>query len=282
MKNFLIKNKKKLIIAGVILLVLIAYAAVEPLFLVRDEVRFSSAGIKNEFNGYKIVFVSDIHNGPYMSDARIEDLLERINSEDADLILLGGDYIQSKKREFNTVCEFFISNLKSKDGVYYIFGNHDFRVGVDYADAAMQSAGAIPLHNKNARIVRGGESIVIAGTDDYEFGIINFNEAYRDIRPEDFAVLLSHNPNILPYLTHEQIGSTDLALFGHTHGGQVTFFGIFSFYKWSKPFAFYKNTMQNYRGLDFIDSNGFGTSGLPFRFMALPQYHVITLETGYE
>lgn len=281
MKNFLSKNKRKLIIIGVILLLFISYSAVEPFFLTRDNVNISSNEIGNDLDGYKIVYVSDIHNGPYMSANRLNDLLNLINDENADIILLGGDYIKNYTEEFNTVFE-FVSKLKSKDGVYYILGNHEYRSDIDFVKTGMENSGATLLYNNSIRIIHGNDSINIIGTDDFNEGKIDLQSAYLDAKQEDFTILLSHNPKILPSLSEEQIRDTDLALFGHTHGGQVTFFGMFTLTRWQKPFAFYTDSIQNYNGLDFIISNGFGVSGLPFRFMALPQYHVIELEKEHE
>jgi hypothetical protein len=65
---------------------------------------------------------------------------------------------------------------------------------------------------------------------------------------------------------------------GHTHGGQVTFFGLWAPYLPSDYGQKYLKGIVETNGITVLISNGIGTSALPIRFFARPQYDVIVLE----
>ncbi|MGB9594408.1 MAG: metallophosphoesterase, partial [Anaerolineae bacterium] len=91
----------------------------------------------------------------------------------------------------------------------------------------------------------------------------------------DFVILLSHNPDYAERLITRDI---DLMLSGHTHGGQVTLFGLWAA---AVPSAY----GQKYRGgfvrtehtLVYV-TTGVGTITPPVRFWARPEVVLITLE----
>ena len=69
------------------------YIFIEPYLLRTKNIEFESTEVPENFNNIKIVFIADIHHGPYFSHKRVVKLVDRINKLEPDIILLGGDYV---------------------------------------------------------------------------------------------------------------------------------------------------------------------------------------------
>jgi predicted MPP superfamily phosphohydrolase len=157
-------------------------------------------------------------------------------------------------------------------GKFGVLGNHDSEVGRGKIKNAMLAAGITPLVNENRKITIGGEKITIAGTDETWYGEPDGAEAMENATP--FTIYLTHDP----WYLEQYRPAAQLLLAGHTHGGQVTLFGIpfanlvhWRNYKYQKG-IFFEN------GRTIIVTNGIGATLLPLRFFARPQINLITLE----
>lgn len=273
----------RLITLAVLLFVLVyPFYQGRTLYTVRDTLEVS--GLDPALNGLTIVYVSDIHRGPYFSKGRVDDLIYRINAEGADLVLLGGDYANDS----DGAIEFFrdLPKIYARRLVAGVVGNHDRTVpesNLETLKSAMLNAGVLPLVNA-AREVRVGDSaLYLCGVDDYNNGYPQIAKVAEGMRESDFVIFLTHSPDNLPaaFATQNAEGSVnwfDLALCGHTHGGQVTFFG-------HPLFKTYTNVSDDYLSgwvrdgrASVLVSNGVGTIGLPVRLFAPAQMHVITLK----
>ncbi|MFZ5392279.1 MAG: metallophosphoesterase [Patescibacteria group bacterium] len=225
------------------------------------------------FSGYKIVYLSDIHYGPFFSDERLAEMVERVNGLRPDLILLGGDYIFDKTDQIEPVFQ-GLSQLKAKDGVFAVLGNHDHWEDPDVSWKCMREAGIVALDNKATWIVRGGEKIRLGGVGDWWNDKVDFEPTIAGTTKGDLVILLSHNPDVAEL---EDSGLVDLILSGHTHAGQLTLFGqwgvIPSFYGQK-----YRQSWAKAQETDVYVSRGVGNTFLPLRFWARPEITVLTLE----
>jgi len=105
-------------------------------------------------------------------------------------------------------------------------GNHDVWEGVEIAREGLVAAGFVLLENENVAIpTPGGASMYFAGVDDLYTGAPDVQAAARGIDPSEFAVIVSHNPDVFATQLEGTAAVWDLALAGHTHSGQLTFFG---------------------------------------------------------
>ncbi len=249
---------------------LLSYGFIEPYWLKVTEYVISDEKIPQEFDGYRIVFVSDIHHGPFFSYERVEALKDRINSMEKDLVLLGGDYVH---RGPAYVPVFFeaITGLNASDGVMGVLGNHDHWDGEAATREGFEKAGIIDVENKEFSIEKGGARIHIRGVGDYDEGVQRF-EAVSGV----FTVLISHNPDYITQLDDEK---PDLMLSGHTHGGQVTLFGLWAPFVPSSYGNKFRYGLIPYEDIDLIVTSGVGTVTPPVRFFARPEIVVITLKT---
>ncbi|HML49546.1 MAG TPA: metallophosphoesterase, partial [Clostridia bacterium] len=252
---------------------LLCYPFAEARMLGVENRRVESARISPALSGFRIVFVSDIHWGQWLSSARVDALCGKINALQPDLILLGRDYAEDS----DGAIAFFerLPSLKARLGVAAVPGNHDRTLPEsNYAllERAMIGAGIRPLFNRAWSPVEG---LVICGVDDVHNGHPDFEGALAQADPADYTVLLCHSPAALPQAL--AYGRFDLTLSGHTHGGQ---FGIWRTHP-EVPERFQRGWNKE-GGAWTLTSNGVGVSYFPMRIGATPQLHVITLEQDTE
>jgi hypothetical protein len=89
------------------------------------------------------------------------------------------------------------------------------------------------------------------------------------------VILAVHNPTYVNRIGEAEI---DLILSGHTHGGQITFFGLWFPFFDLKYGHKYRTGIYSLGDKILLVSNGLGTTLLPLRFFARPEINVITLK----
>jgi len=279
-------NKKKkyliIIIASAILFPFISliYGYYEARNIVLREISFSDPEIPPSFVGKKIIFISDIHCCKTFTEKDVAGLVERINERNPDIVVIGGDHTRKDTTYYNP---FFreISKLKSRYGVFTVLGNHDHWENAAFIQQGLIDCGFNVCDNHSYWIKEGNDSIKIGGVGDYWEDDQLIENTTDDVKPSDFCILLSHNPD---YMEDMETDKVDLMLSGHTHGGQITFFGLFAPIMPSTGHPEYPQTGQKYRygwkekdGTDLYVTSGIGMGGVPFRFFAPPEIVEITL-----
>ena len=243
--------------------------------LVRDT--YESPLLPEAFNGLTAVYISDIHYGSLLKRERVEELARRVNALSPDLILMGGDYGEDSQGAL----EFFevLPPLTAKYAVLAVVGNHDRTVpesNLQKLQDVMRKHKIIPLVNDVWKLEKEGASMAFAGVDDVFNGYPDLNKVKNLCKNADFTVFLPHNPDLLP-ITQDMGVFYQLALCGHTHGGQVALLGH-SIHSSADTGDRYRSGWYKENGIDIMVSNGVGTSGLPVRLGARPQMHLITFQ----
>ena len=252
------------------------YAA-RQLRLVEQTLAFSA--LPDGLDGLRIAYASDIHYGAYMDEARIRDLAERLNALNADILLLGGDYgeYSDQALEYWRKTPSFHARL----AVFGVLGNHDrIAAGARVLGAAMARKGVTPLVNSACMITRNHARL--CATDDWDHGRPDFVRVARLAQGADFTIFAPHSPDAL----QEAYAAADppffqLALCGHTHGGQVAVLGIAPIPASRLGWRYgnkYRTGILREKGVTVLISNGVGTSWLPIRLGAPAQFHLITLK----
>jgi predicted MPP superfamily phosphohydrolase len=281
------RRRKRWIRAGICIVLLVAvtlaYGFGETYRLDVKEYAFTSADLPKSFDGTRVVFLTDIHRGRFFSQERVADLVDRVNALQPDLIVLGGDYVRADVG-YEASCFTELARLQAPLGRFAVLGNHDYGEHDDDASTPDQaireadSAGITLLRNEGAWIERNGGRIRIGGVGDYEEDVPRLAPALGDARPEDFVLLLSHNPDFSESLPS---GAVDLTLSGHTHGGQVSIFGLWAPYVPSDYGQKYRTGIVSNGATTVIVSNGIGTSTIPpIRILVRPQIVVVTLHSS--
>ncbi len=266
-------------ILAVLLVLFVAWALVEARTIRVSRAVLTSPNLPASFDGATMVFAADIHAGPYFGRVRMRSLVDDINALGPDVVILGGDYVGGRMRG-KQVFYSEIDRLEAPLGVYAVLGNHDYWEGVTHAREGMADARVTLLVNDSATLTRGAETIRIAGVDDAWMGTADAEAAASGIAESEFAVLVSHTPDYLPDALPGTREVFDLALAGHTHGGQLTAFGMFSPLM---PSAFgqrYKGGWVEESGVPVLVTRGVGSVTVPMRFFAQPEIHVIELRRG--
>lgn len=239
----------------------------------------TSPNLPQAFDGTRLVFVADVHAGPYFGKGRMSNLVERVNALEPDILVFGGDYVGGRangKSVFYPAVEGFTSRL----GAVAVLGNHDTWEGKAEAIKGLEDAGIVVLENDHARVRGGGDSIVIAGIEDIQTGNPDAEAAAEDIARDGFAVLVAHNPDAFATALPATKGAFDLALAAHTHAGQLTAFGAMAPIVPSRFGQRYREGWLEEAGVPVLVSRGIGTVTLPMRFFARPEVNVIELRRG--
>jgi predicted MPP superfamily phosphohydrolase len=264
--------KRVIAIIAVLLLGLLAYMNLETRWLKTNFVEIKTEDTPALFKNSRIVFVSDIHHGPYLSRRRVRKLVNRINSLSPDIILLGGDYVQ---RNPKYIAPFFeeAKRLEASIGIYGVLGNHDHWEGKELTRKSMTESGFNICDNTSFWIRNKNDSIKIGGVGDLWEDDQIINNTIYDLEERDFCILISHNPD---YFAEMNTNLVDLAVAGHTHGGQVTFFGrkapVLPIVNGEK---YRYGLIQEGNNYLYITS-GVGTVTPPVRFFCRPEIVVFT------
>ena len=245
------------------------------------------ADLPSSFDGYRIVHFSDLHTGSFGRDTRfVRRLVERINSQQPDAVMFTGDIVNSSYEELEPFGS-LLSQIRARDGVYSVIGNHDYSEYNRWptADGAARSLALIKraersygwhlLMNEHRIVTRGNDSIAIVGVENSGRPPFpsrgNLQAAVAGLPDHIFKVLLSHDPThwraeVLP------ASDIDLMLAGHTHAMQFRLWGFspsaWTYDEWGGEYD------SDGRKL-YVSTGAGGTA--PFRFGAWPCIDVITL-----
>lgn len=266
-----------LIFLSFLLLACLVYSLIEPFFIEEKTFKIKNKQIPDSLNGKRAVFLSDIHHSLYFSEKRLKSLIKKVNSLNPDLVLLGGDYADGGKEHLDKAAS-LLSNLKPKlSKPIGVLGNHDHGLGKEACLKAF-SKNDLPLLVDDNFILAGKNKerkTVIAGIDDLHSSSPSLKKALKGTKKEDFVILLSHSPDISEKMKKPQSERVDLVLSGHTHGGQINFFGLWAPVTMSEYGQKYLSGPVNTPFGKTITSRGIGTVILPMRFFARPQIMIL-------
>jgi hypothetical protein len=241
------------------------------------------------FDGFRIVVLSDIHAAEFGENNSL--LISKVLAAQPDIIAITGDLIDGYKKPATEqqleIAETLVTALMPTAPVYYITGNHDWDSGaLRQLTAMLEEHGVQVLRNRHTLLHSGGESIILAGTDDpngpadmikpREFVERIFNaEGIDASSPESFIIMLEHrNYNLKLY---SGLG-IDLLLCGHAHGGIIRLpFTDGLFGPRREWFPSYTNGVYTMGDTNMVVSRGIGNhTGFP-RFLNNPHIVVAVL-----
>lgn len=240
-----------------------------------EKISLEFSQLPSGLNGFTIVQVSDIHSGIYMSEREMNKILEILNSLNAGIAVLTGDYVDSRASEIAPVAKVF-SRIRTEYGTFGCMGNHDLFDNYPVITKAMREQGIRMLDNESVVINADGDKLNLLGVGDRDrrYDLAKFDQALDGVDPDGFKVVLAHRPNLFPEAVKAGI---DLQLSGHTHGGQIGIkLGPFSF---SPADLVEKYPLGHYEeGKSQLYVNpGVGMVFAPVRFGIRPEITLITL-----
>lgn len=176
--------------------------------------------LPSELEGFRIVHLSDIHSGMFMTQNQIAEICDISNSLAPDLVAITGDFVDSAVSEIPAVSQ-EVGRLQAAYGVYGCLGNHDHYASATSVTSALRAQGLVMLNNEARVLNIGSEKLNILGIDDAGRAPRNYARldwAVQQADPEAFSILLSHRPEQFELASEMGI---QLTLAGHTHGGQI-------------------------------------------------------------
>lgn len=260
------------------------------------KVKVKSPNLPEAFNGFKIVQLSDIHSGSFMSPDPLVKAFGIVMDQKPDMILFTGDLVNNEASETTPHLETY-KLLKAPYGVYSSLGNHDYGdYKRDWEPGAKEAnlkalkdvhanSGWRLLMNEHVPIEKDEQKIALLGIENWG-GNLNFprygklDNAHAGTEGYPFKILLSHDPSHwdMQVSQERKYKDIDLTLSGHTHGMQ---FGIeIPGFKWSPVKYIYKHWAGLYRQDNqyLYVNRGLGFLGYPGRLGIWPEITVIELE----
>ena len=240
--------------------------------------------LPREFDGFRLLQLSDFHIGPFMTASEIRRYVGIANRLHADLIALTGDFVTWDPATQYAVVD-ALTGLKAPYGVIGCLGNHEIYTHTENSITQLFAARGVKILRHEAMPVRShGESINIIGVDfqtNRFFGhrgrafVRHYLQGVETLlRPDTANILLSHNPNTFDRAAELGIA---LSLAGHTHGGQVSLEFISKDINPARLITPYVRGWFEKPGGKLYVNCGIGTIGLPIRFDAPPEITVYKL-----
>lgn len=234
---------------------------------------FAHPDVPAAFGGFRIAFVSDLHYASLLKEEGLSGMVKLLSGLRPDVLLVGGDLHEG--------CAFVrpvISALAAVEvpmGTYAVMGNNDYEACCSDIVSGLAANGIRLLEHRVDTLRRGGEEILIAGVRNPFNLKENGVSPTLGLSPDDFVILLTHTPD---YAEDVSIANTDLVLAGHTHGGQVTLFGLYAPILPSHYGQRFRSGLKrNSRGIPMIITNGIGTSNRHIRLFAPSEVVLIEL-----
>ena len=250
--------------------------------------------LPDEFDGFRITQISDIHSGSFDDAEKIKYAIDLINDQNSDIILFTGDIVNAHAKEMHPWIDTFKKIKMPEFGKFSVLGNHDYGEYVtwpsqkdkqDNFDAIKNLHGLIDftlLLNEHVFINKGEARIALVGVENWGHNFKkagDLGKASSAINKEDFKILMTHDPSHWEYEVKKHPKNFHLTLAGHTHGFQ---FGIEipGVIKWSPVQYVYKQWAGLYEDLGrYIYVNrGLGFHAYPGRVGIWPEITVLELK----
>ena len=279
---------KKLIISIIIFILVVSslllysrYIGTSGIFI--NEYKIVNKNLSNDFYGFKIVHITDIHYGRTINKKELNDLVEKINLVKPNIVVLTGDLIDKSSdmtdKDIKIISK-AISKIDATIGKYAIKGNHDYKY--KKWDILIENSGFVNL-NDTYELIYGNENdyILLSGMSTNIYGKKNIDDKVKiyedfinnsEVKP-NYSILLMHEPDFIDSFNYNNY---NLVLAGHSHNGQVRLPFIGAIVKPNYGRKYYDNYYK-LNNTDLYVSSGLGVSEVNFRLFNRPTFNLYRL-----
>ena len=267
----------------ILISLVVAYSYyIEPKLLTFKEYQIKNENITNNFVGFKIIHISDLHYGKNYKKEKLQKLINSINEQKPDIVVLTGDLIDKNTKltiKKSTEISEYLKQIDAKIEKYAINGDNDIKF--DEWTNIINNGNFKNLNNTYDTIYKNGyQPLLIAGTSTFKDKIsindkLNKTLEYINSFEKDgpiYKILLMHEPDNIDDLNNNKF---DLILAGHSLHGQIKIGPIPLIIK--KGAQKYNLSHYKINDSDLYISNGLGTEDYNYRLFNTPSYNIYKL-----
>jgi uncharacterized protein len=242
-----------------------------PIVVTREDIPVDRAA---DTPALRIAFASDFHAGATTDPRVLRAACDALIALEPDVLLLGGDFVSVRGSDIHALAP-LLAEVRAPLGKFGVFGNHDLRANRPVVADALGDAGVHMLVNETVRLPAPHDDVTIVGLDDPIRGAPRGDllGGLSGVR-----VLLMHAPDGLLAAGDEPF---EVALCGHTHGGQVVMPGGVMPYlphgELSRRYPAGRYRVDGAATRTLIVSRGVGCSTVPVRVLCGAEVHLVTL-----
>ena len=254
--------------------------------IVTSNFNYSSSEVPKDFDGFKIVQISDLHNKVFGKEQ--DKLLEKVANILPDIIVVTGDIVDRRRYNLENAMYFVNEALKIAP-IYYVSGNHEAWSGKYYeVKERLIKAGVYVIEDEMIEIKKENSIINILGLSDPAFITSSYSEETDTSKMKEylkswssvkgFNILLSHRPELFDLYSSSNI---DIVFSGHAHGGQIRIPFIGGIVAPNQGFfPKYTDGSYNSNQTTMFVSRGLGNSLFPVRIFNRPEIISVTLKVS--
>ncbi|WP_408889129.1 metallophosphoesterase [Myxococcus faecalis] len=250
-----------------------------------ESVEVRLPGLPAALDGFRIGQITDVHVGTFIDTQYLRDTVAAMNEAKVDLQVMTGDLIDDLDQLDATMAA--LEECRAPHGMLAVLGNHEHWRGLDevveaYAKSQSRGSPVRLLVDESHTFEHGGQRVRVVGVDYPMSGRSHrvkaarmkqsAEQAFQGVSPDEVVLCLTHHPD---FFDHAAERGARLTLAGHTHGGQVAFFGMPFFF-----FAFQYMLGRYRRGDHQLYVSGGTGHWLPFRLGVPPEVTVLTLRSA--
>ncbi len=227
-------------------------------------------------SGVRVALLSDIHYGLSLDGEGISEVARRVSEQKPDIVILCGDIIdEGVTREMMQEVFSVLGSIESKEGVYFVYGNHDrsrYSNSRNYTEAELVSAiGGSGITILQDEVIEPTEGFVLIGREDRGSERKSISELTGGIDNSDFILVADHQP---VEFSEKAESGVDLQISGHTHGGQIFPLAYFNTAISANDLCY---GIEEYNGMTAIVSSGVAGWGFSIRTQGVSEYVIIDI-----
>ncbi len=275
-KHWLRRIRTVIVCLSILVLALPVYGfKVEPYWLQIKTVPLTLPHLAPEFDGYRIVQLSDLHIVEKMPQRYLDRVIRLTNRQKPDLVAITGDIVTDHPRRYASKIETTLSALKAP--TVSVMGNHDHWSDPTAIRQILKNSNVTDISNSVYTLQRNTAQLHIAGVDDVWAQAADLDLVMTQLPEQGAAILLAHEPDFADVAVKKH--RFDLELSGHSHGGQVAipFWGPPILPPYGRRYPIGKYQIED---LIQYTNRGIGMVDLRVRFSSRPEITVFKLSAG--